>query len=51
MCQQAYVLLSIAHKRLGESQNAIEDLDKCLLLFPSYPDALLARGQALLLSE
>lgn len=44
LCQQAYILLSIAHKRLGEGQNAIEDLDKCLLLFPNYPDALLARG-------
>lgn len=43
-CQQAYILLSIAHKRLGESTNAVEDLDKCLNLFPNCPDALLARG-------
>lgn len=45
------MLLSIAHKRLGEHRNAIEDLDKCLALFPSYPDALLARGQSLIASE
>jgi tetratricopeptide (TPR) repeat protein len=35
---------------LNEGQNAIEDLDKCLLLFPDYPDALLARGQTLISS-
>lgn len=26
LCQQAYILLSIAHKRLGENKNAIVDL-------------------------
>ena len=46
--QQAYVLLSIAHKRLGEQQNAIQDLQLCIERFPQYPDAYLARGQTLL---
>ena len=51
MCQQAFVLLSIAHKRLGEGQNAIQDLLQCIETFPSYPDAYLARGQTYLLQE
>lgn len=49
LSQQAYVLLSIAHKRLGEIQNAIQDLEQCIEKYPSYPDAYLARGQTLLL--
>ena len=51
LSQQAYVLLSIAHKRLGEIQNAIQDLEQCIEKYPSYPDAYLARGQTLLLQE
>ena len=45
------VLLSIAHKRLGESQNAVQDLEQCIETFPQYPEAYLARGQTLLLQE
>ena len=51
LCQQAFVLLSIAHKRLGESQNAVQDLEQCIETFPQYPEAYLARGQTLLLQE
>ena len=45
------MLLSIAHKRLGEIQNSIQDLLQCIESFPDYPDAYLARGQTLLLQE
>ena len=44
LCQQAFVLLSIAHIRLGESQNAVQDLEQCIETFPQYPEAYLARG-------
>lgn len=45
------MLLSIAHKRLGEVQNALQDLEQCIEVFPNYADAYLARGQTLLLQE
>ena len=45
------MLLSIAHKRLGEVQNAIQDLEQCIEKFPQYPDSYLARGQAFLHQE
>jgi len=32
--KQAYILLSIAHKRLGETQNALQDLQTCIKVFP-----------------
>ena len=51
LAQQAFILLSIAHKRLGEAQNAIQDLERCIEIYPDYPDAYLARGQNLLLQE
>ena len=51
LSQQSYVLLSIAHKRLGETQNSIQDLQQCIETFSDYPDAYLARGQTLLLQE
>ena len=44
LAQQAFILLSIAHKRLGETQNAIQDLERCIEIYPDYPDAYLARG-------
>ena len=51
LAQQAYILLSIAHKRLGETQNAVQDLEMCIESYPQYPDAYLAKGQNLLLNE
>lgn len=44
LCQQAYILLSIAHKRLGENKNAISDLQLCIEAYPQYSEAYLARG-------
>ena len=44
----AYILLSIAYKRSDNIEEATRVLSSCIRNHSDYPDAFIARGQALL---